>query len=126
MICLTLEQLINSVDVLQKLSTAEVKARVAFNISKLLRASEAEISNFNETRLSLIKKYAKKDESGEIIMDNESNVTIEPDNIEVFNKELRELIATTVELNASKINLDDLNINITPNEMLLLEPFLEI
>ena len=126
MIQLTLEQLINSVDVLQKLSTAEVKARVAFNIGKMLRASEAEINNFNDTRINLIKKYAQKDDSGEIIMDDNGNVTIEPNNLEIFNQELRELIATTIELNTSKINLDDLNINITPNEMLLLEPFLEI
>ena len=126
MIKLSLDQLINSIEILQKLGTAEVKARVAFNISKLLRVSEIEINNFNEIRINLIKKYAKKDESGEIIMDNEGNVTIESESVEIFNKELKELIATPIELNASKINLDDLNINITPNEMLLLEPFLEI
>lgn len=126
MIKLTIEQLINSTGVLQKLSASPLKARTAFAVAKLLKTAEAEMNGFNDARMILVKKYGQKDEKGEIKLDENNNYLIESEHIADFNRELSELIGTEIELNVTKIKLDDLTLDITPSEMIALEPFLEI
>lgn len=126
MITLKMSDLLNATDTLQKLSQKELKARLALQIARMLKEAEREIQNFNEIRMNLIKKYGEKDESGEIITDDNGNCKIIPESVTVFSKELNELVEMEVEINANKIKLDDLdNLDFTPGEMVTLEPFLE-
>ena len=76
--------------------------------------------------MNLIKKYGEKDENGELITDENGNCKISNSDTEEFTRELNELIATEVEINANKINMNLLeNIDFTPSEMAVLEPFVE-
>jgi hypothetical protein len=43
-----------------------LRARPALAVAKILKAADAEMTTFNETRLNLIKKYGDKDENGEV------------------------------------------------------------
>jgi hypothetical protein len=126
MISITLEQLINSTDGLKGLSQKQLKARSAYAVSKILKAADAEMNTFNETRMELIKKYGEKDETGELKSDEQGNVHIIDEMLSTFNKELQELLNTTVDINANKIKIEDIgDVEFTPAEMAQLDDFIE-
>lgn len=126
MIELKVGELVNSTEALQKLSQKELKAKLAWQVSKLLKAADKELQEFNETRMNLIKKYGEKDENGELITDDKGNCKI-PEEVTVdFSNELNDLVEAEIEINANKIKIDDLeNIDFTPNEMNILEVFID-
>jgi hypothetical protein len=127
MITLKLEDLVNSTEALQKLSNTSLKARPAFTVSKMLKEAEKELANFNEVRMNLINKYGEKDEDGKLITDENDNCKITAEHINDFSNELQELVATTIEINANKLTLEDLgNADFTPSEIAALEPFVDI
>lgn len=126
MINVKMSNLLDSTEALQKLAKREVKAKLAFQIARLLKAADKEIQQFNETRMDLIRKYGEKDENGELNTDENGNCKIKPENISVFSTELNELMATEVEINANALKftlLEDLDF--TPSEISVLEPFIE-
>lgn len=126
MIKIKLGDLVDSTETLQKLSQKELKARLALSIARLLKEAEREIQYFNDTRMNLIRKYGTKDENGELITDDRGNCKIDDANLTEFSSELNDLIAVEVELNAGKIKIDLLeNLDFTPGDMAVLEPFIE-
>lgn len=126
MITVKISNLLNSTEVLQKLSKTQLKAKTAWQVSKVLKLAEEEMQTFNDTRMEVLKKYAEKDENGELITDENNNCKIIPDKISEFNDELTELLENNIELNVNKINIEDLNdIDFTPAEMNSLEAFID-
>ena len=104
----------------------DFKAKLAWQVARLLKAAEQEIQSFNETRLALIEKYGEKDENGQLITDEKGNCKIEPENISKFSEELNELISSEVELNVSHLDFSQMeSLTFTPNEMAVLDPFIE-
>ena len=127
MISVKISDLLNSTETLQKLAKKDFKAKLAWTVARLLKAAEAEIQNFNETRMNLIRKYGEKDENDELLTDEKGNCKIPPENISVFTDELNELMSAEVEINANKIKMDLLeDVEFTPQEMAQLEPFVEM
>lgn len=127
MITVKIEDLLNSVDTLQKLAQKDFKAKLAWQVARLLKSAEAEIQSFNETRMNLIKKYGEKDENGELITDENGNCKIIPEDIETFTNELNELITSEVEINANKLDINLFgDIDFTPSNMAALEPFIDM
>lgn len=126
MIKIKVSELLNGSEALQKLAGTELKARLAWQVGRLLKAADVEIQGFNETRMNLIKKYGEKDENGELITDEKDNCKINPESMSDFTNELNELIESEIEINANKIKIDDLdNQEFTPAEMAQLEPFVD-
>ena len=126
MITVKISELLNSTETLQKLSQKDFKAKLAWSIARLLKAAEAEIQSFNDTRMNLIKKYGEKDENGELITDESGNCKIQADDVDIFGKELNELVESEVEINANKIKMNLLeDIDFTPSDMAVLEPFVD-
>ena len=126
MIKVKISDILNGTETLQKLAQKDFKAKLAWSIARLLKAAEQEIQNFNDTRLSLIKKYGEKDENGELVTDEKDNCKIVESNVKSFNDELNELIATEVELNANPIDIALLeDLQFTPADMAALEPFVK-
>ena len=126
MIKLTISELLNSTEVLQRLSKTDLKARLSWQVARLLKAADEEIQSFNETRMNLVKKYGEKDENGELITDDQNNCKIPNESTLEFSNQLNELINTEVEINANKIKIADIeNLDFTPAEMNMLEPFVD-
>ena len=127
MIKVKISDLLNSTETLQKLSQKDFKAKLAWSIARLLKAAEAEIQSFNDTRMNLIKKYGEKDENGELVTDEKGNCKIGNEVLEEFSTELNELIGSEVEINANKIDMKLIeDIDFTPADMAVLEPFVEM
>ena len=126
MIQVKIVQLINSTEMLQKLAKQDFTAKMAWQIARLLKAAEAEIQSFNETRMTLINKYGEKDENGQLITDEIGNCKIDEASVAEFSAQLNDLLETQVEINANKIRMEDLaEVKFTPGEIGLLEPYLE-
>ena len=127
MIKLTINELLNSTEILQKLASKELKARLALEVARMLKSAEKEIQDFNEVRMKLINKYGEKDENGELITDEKGNCKIMQDEIKNFSSELNDLVGTEVEINANKLKIEQIeNLDFTPAEMSMLEPFLDM
>ena len=127
MIKVKISDLLNATETLQKLAQKDFKAKLAWTISKLLKQAETEIQSFNETRMTLVKKYGEKDENDELITDDKGNCKIVQECIDDFSNELDELLNTEVEINANKIQMSLLeDIEFTPADMAVLEPFVDM
>lgn len=127
MIKVQLKDLLNSTEALQKLSRQNLKARLAFQVARMLKAAEKEITDFNEVRTNLIKKYSEVNENGELIPDENGNIKISKENINAFNNEFNDLISSEIEIPTEPIKLDSLeDLTFTAAEMAVLEPFIEI
>jgi len=126
MIKVTIGELLNATEALQNLAKKELKARLALSISRILKNAEGEIQNFNDTRMNLIKKYGEKDENGELITTEDGNCKIPEEGTKEFSNELNSLLEETIEINANKMTLEQLeNLDFTPKDMVMLEPFIE-
>ena len=127
MINVKISDLLNATETLQKLAQKDFKAKLAWTISKLLKQAEVEIQSFNETRMTLVKKYGEKDENDELITDDKGNCKIVQESIDDFSNELDELLNTEVEINANKIQMSLLeDVKFTPADMAVLEPFVDM
>lgn len=126
MMTIKINDLLNSIDILQKLSKMELKAKLAWQVARLLKAAEKEIQEFNETRMNVITKYGEKDENDQLITDDENNCKIQKDHVADFTNEINELVKSEVEINANKIKIDALeDLEFTPSEMTQLEPYID-
>ena len=127
MIKVKISDLINSTETLQKLGQKDFKAKLAWSISRLLKAAEAEIQDFNQARMNLINKYGEKSEDGTLVTDEQGNCKIEQGVVAEFSTQLNDLLNTEVEINANKISLDLLeDVDFTPSEITILEPFIDM
>jgi len=127
MISLKISALVDATETLQKLSQKPLKAKAAFQVSRLLKEADKEAKEFNDTRIKLIDKYGEKDETGELKVDENGNCRVPPESINDFNAEMTELLNSEIEINANKLNINDLEeMEFTPSEMIALEPFVEM
>lgn len=123
---ITVYDIISATSVFNKILSYEFTGKQSFIISRILRSLNDEIENFNTTKETLLKKYAKTDNNGKIIFDNK-NVVIKEEYQDKFWKEINEILYTTLEVNLQKIPIEWLDeIKLTPQEIFVLEPFLEV
>lgn len=126
MIEVTVGQIANAIPILNKLLERSFLGRQAFVIARLIREIHKEGGTFEEARVALIKKYAEKDENGEVVVTADGNVHISKENLDYCNEELTKLQNTIVEINAEKVPINWLeDIDLTLMEATVLEPFVE-
>lgn len=126
MITVSVREILNSAEIMQKLSKRQFKGKVAFQIARILRYIDEELKSFNEARSNLIEVYGERDESDNLVMDEKNNYKIQKDKITELNQEIEELLNTSIQINADAINMKDIeNEDFTPADILLLEPFIE-
>ena len=118
--------IISANPIFTKILQHEFTGKQSFIIGRILKALNNEAEMFNKTREEMLKKYAAVNEEGKIIV-IDGNVKIKEGEMANFQKEINELLYTLLEINVNKIPLDWLeNLKLTPQEMLILEPFLLI
>lgn len=126
MIEVTLNEVLNSIGAFRSLSEQKIPAKAAFQIARLIRELDKENKTFDESRVKTLQECGERDEAGEIKITDEGNAILQPNKIEEYNKKIQELLDTKIQINAEKINLSLLdNLELSPIEILNLEPFLE-
>jgi hypothetical protein len=126
MIKIILNDVVNATGTFNKIMQQSFKGSLAFKIARLARELDKEMQTFNEERQKIIQKYAKKDENGELITDENGNVTFDTDKVQEVNEEFNSLLSTELEVNADKLPMDCMDsFELTPQEMLGIEMFFE-
>lgn len=126
MIETSIKDIIGGKEVFKRLAEMPLNIKVAYNIARIIREIEKENKTFEETRQKLLFKYGEKDSSGQLIINQNNQITIIPDQIKNYNKEIQELLDEKIKLNVEPINLNDLGeIQITPAEIYQINMFIK-
>lgn len=131
-ITVTLEQLIESAGAASQLLSKSIPIRTAFQLSKIAKASNVELEQYNASQNTLSERYANKDEDGKAIrlavdggpyVEGQSfRYDIPADKLEGFGKEMKELQSIEVEIPGQQIKVSELgDISIEPGLLMKLE-----
>ena len=111
---------------MRSLSSKPLRGRAAFKVARLLKKLEGELTTFNETRVKLIENYAKKDEEGQYVLNDHNEYQFDAEKAQEFVGEINKLLNEEVQVEANPILLEEIEeIDFTPAEMAVLEPFME-
>ena len=103
---ITLDTVLKSFDGLEKISKLKLPVAVSFKVGKIIKALNAELEVYNETRKKRIQ------ELGEVTKDHEGkptkNYQVTEANLLVWEKEHKELVEREVEINIHPLKLSDL------------------
>lgn len=120
-----LKEILEGQEVLQKLSQQPLPGRAAFQIGRLLKKLEEILNSYNDVRLKLVEKYAKRKEDGEFDLNEKNEYQFTAENMQAYVNELNTMIADEVEVEANPINFKDIEkLEFTAAEATYLEPFL--
>lgn len=115
-------QLADSNEILGQLNnTHGLSAVCAFSISKNIKKIVTELEVYNETRIKILEEKANKDEDGKaIIIDEQYQLTNE--NLVKANNEIQTLLNSDIDLDLTKISIEDLNnADLTPAQLSLID-----
>ena len=125
MINITRKQLLIGKESLGVLANAKMPIGVAYRINKIVKQANEELQETEKIRREIINKYGKKDENGELIVD-ENNGTFEIEDRATFDKEIALLFAEVCEFSGEPIDIELLeNISMSSQEISAIEPFLK-
>ena len=117
----------NAMQVINELSEKPMKVAL---VAKLLRLSD-ELQKENQLiekqRMEILEKYGKRDEDGQLIIDENNNVSFEGDNIEKVQKELYDLSELEINITDREITEEELennNLELTINQFTILNNFI--
>lgn len=115
------KKLLNSIDVLSKLTKMELPIKLSYAFSKNITNIDRELVACNKEKRKLIEKYGEKDKEGNLKTKEDGTINIL--NIDNFNKELKEILEIETEVDIHLIDLESTNvdINITPLELMLID-----
>lgn len=115
------EKLVNSIGVLNKLTNMELPIKLSYAISKNITKIDRELVVYNKERQKLIEKYGEKDEESKLKTKEDGTINIL--DIDSFNKDLKEILEIETEVDIHLIDLEkvDVDINITPGEIMLVD-----
>ena len=94
---------------LEKIAKEEFPASIAYRIGKNVRAVNVELVSFEEARAKLVEKYGEKLEDG--------GWKVKPAYISDFVAEIRDLLATEVEVEIYQIDLAKYPKDISPLDL---------
>ncbi len=119
------EKLVNSIGVLSKLTNMELPIKLSYAFSKNITKIDRELTAYNKEREKLINKYGEKDEEGNLKTKEDGTINIL--DIDSFNKDLKEILEIETEVDIHVIDLEkvDVDINITPGEIMLVDYMFE-
>ena len=122
---LTNNVIVNSIEALKNLSCKELDVKTSFKIAKNIKVID-EISNiFVEEKRKLVSKYGTKDKEGNLKVDDNGVAEIDKDNLEEWNRSYAELLEIENDIDIEKIKLSDLDIRVSPQELLAIEYMIE-
>lgn len=133
---LKINDVLNLEKEIRAIMVKEMSPRFSLKISRIYTKLDSEIKLYEEQRKKIINKYAIKDENGQpkefvekdINGEEQKIIRWENDKIPEVNKEYSELVNLEIEIDISKITMDDLekeDIKLTPVNLINLEKIIE-
>ena len=100
--------------------------KATYNVSRLSDLIDQELKAAEKIFQDLVKKHAKKDDSGKVEM-KEGQFEIPDEEMENWERSLEDFGGHEVTLKRHKIKLDDLaNVKLNPQDLKALEPILDL
>lgn len=112
-----LESIQEAKPALEALIQKDMSMAAAYKVSKLVKAINAELKNYDEMRIKLLQDI------GSTLNETGDNYVIPVDKRQIFAEKMQELLAVEVEV-PDKIDISGEDISISPDQLLALEPFL--
>ena len=111
-----------------KVKSQKLPFKTSYKIALLFNEIQKHVDFYQESFRNLLVEYGKKDESGEIMpTDDGQGVLLAEETINEAYAKLAELQQLDVELPDTKFSLDDFdNVEISPEEMMIIMPFIEV
>ena len=108
-------------ETLKKLSGEKLPLKTAFKLKGIINKTTEEFTKYDELRIESLRKYSKKDENGEMILDVNGNAELDPAGAAEFVRELGEL--TSLELEIQEIKISELgdSLSMTADDLLFLD-----
>lgn len=126
MITVKIQDIVNAIETFNVMSNKEMPIKTSFKVARIAKELDKEYQLFNDTRRKAIETYGKKDENGELKIDDKGNVELVQDKIETFSAEMNELLNNEVSLNTEPFTITELEgITLTPAQTCTLLPFVE-
>lgn len=123
MIKISLNEIITLAPLLKELINNSFDSSLSFKIGRLIRELDKELELFNDSRKKIIEKYSLRDSQGNFIIENNQIKIVEPENC---NKELQDLLNTTIKIYSEKIPiLCFKDLKITPAQAIVLDLIIE-
>lgn len=117
-----LSQIINleTKQALLRLSEQKLSIKTAYKLKTILKSIDEEINKYEQIRLDLLHQFGNKDASGQLEIDANNNVVIEPDKMKEFLKKHNELLDLDVELGSISLSEFDNQVKISTKDMLVI------
>ena len=106
-----LKEIIDARDALMTLSQQKLDIKTAYNVSKLLRKINPELEELTKVRQDVINRLAPP------------GTEITPDVNQSIIQELNVVLEEVVDIPVNKIDLSGKNLELTPREVMTLDPF---
>lgn len=111
----------------EKVCTQKLNFKTSYRLTLLAQEIEKHINFYQESFRNILAEYGKKDENGNFIptADGQGILLLEEKTEEAYAK-LNELRALDVELPDTKFDVEEFeNIELSPQEMILIMPFIQ-
>ena len=104
---MTNNEILINIQVIDEIKNSKLPISVMWQITKNLRTFSDLVKLYNEERVNIIKRYAKKDENGEVIEENGETVFPDENTRIKCISEINELMAQdNKEIQIAKVTLD--------------------
>jgi len=115
----TLEEILNASEGLKKILSADLPIKLAYRLGKYVKILNKELTNYEERRMDLIKKYGEPNDNG-------SEYKIKPENADKVMKDMMELHSIEVDLDVIPIKLSEIeNVKLSPIDISNLDKFIK-
>ena len=118
--------LIASKEALEKIAKLPLSIKKAYKVSKIIRKIMTEWEDIEKRRGDIVMKH------GEEVKEEANRYRIKPEEVGEYNAAINELFDIDVDIDVEKLSFDDVAVladssesAITPNEIMLLEPFMD-
>ena len=128
MISVTMDQIIDFRNSGDFFDGTNLPLKAAYKLNKIRKAVEKEGEFYSEKFQEILNDYAKKDENGELIFNEDGDqIMIKDDMIDECNKALTDLQNLEVQIENYGLSIDDFgeNLECTPDQLAALMPFME-
>lgn len=122
---MTIFQLISTSETLQNIVDQKLPFFLAYKFAKIIKVVDENREFYGQSLNKLINEYGEKDENGEL-KQVENGFAIQPDKIAEFNEEVTKLQSIEITDELPKFTFSDFEnkIELSPRDLILLEPFI--
>ena len=114
-------KILNDSTKLSEIAQKQLPIKASYAIAKNIAKLEAELKTYNTEREKLIEKYSVKDEKGKTIIGENDQISISPEHLADWNKDIQELLAIENEIDIHKFSVEALNgYNMSAAELMLI------